>query len=374
MTPGDALNVLMVTPHLPPHQSANALLPHLLGLGLAARGHAVRFLTFGPGTSSERIAYVRRRRRLRATKIPQALEAAETFFKASPFLELSDVVHIHSNTWMNQVAARLARRRRKPYLLTHYGTEIWHHDGRNEVFRTLNREASHVTFYSQALLERARELGVPLKAASVVYPPVADDFRPLSEDRRERLRRLYVGPGGLLLLNVKRLHPLADHATLLEAMKGVRARHPRARLLIAGSGESEAALKEKAEALCLTDTVSFLGLLPNAEVAELQGAADLFVLSSRLEATPTVALEALACGTPVVSTDNPGGLELRGLFGEDVRIVPMGDPQGLAAAVSSFLESPRRAGEASARVIAERFRPDAVLDRYVALYREILSS
>ena len=42
------MNVLMVTPHLPPHQAANALLPALLGDGLRARGHEVRYLTFGP--------------------------------------------------------------------------------------------------------------------------------------------------------------------------------------------------------------------------------------------------------------------------------------------------------------------------------------
>jgi len=41
------VNVLMVTPHLPPHQAANALLPHLLGQALGARGHTARFLTFG---------------------------------------------------------------------------------------------------------------------------------------------------------------------------------------------------------------------------------------------------------------------------------------------------------------------------------------
>ena len=41
------------------------------------------------------------------------------------------MVHVHSSTWMNQVAARLAVRAGKPYVLTHYGTEIWHHDGQD---------------------------------------------------------------------------------------------------------------------------------------------------------------------------------------------------------------------------------------------------
>ncbi len=363
------MNLLMVTPHLPPHQAANALLPHLLGEALTRRGHGVRFLTFGHGAGRPDAAYVRRRGpAFRATRVPQALEAAETWWRARPLLAEADVVHVHSSTWMNQVAARLAVRRQRPYVLTHYGTEIWHHDGRDPVFRRFNRDARHVAFYSEALLARARELRVPLPDASVVYPPVADTFHPLTDSERVAVRQRYAPSGGPLLLNVKRLHPLADQATLLEALALLKRGGSAATLLIAGAGEEETALRQRADSLRLGDAVRFLGLVPNEDVARLQASADLFVLSSVLEATPTVALEALATGTPVVSTDNPGGLELRTLFGEDVAVVPRSDPAALAGAVSAFLLSPRRTHEATAAVIAERFRLDGVASRYLALY------
>jgi len=362
----------MVTPHLPPHQAANALLPHLLGEGLRQAGHPVHFLTFGAGPDTPDISFVRRRsRRLRATRVPQALEAMATWRKGAPLVRAADVVHVHSNTWMNQVAAGLAARHRRPYVLTHYGTEIWHHDGRDRAFRRMNARARHVTFYSQALLERARELRVPCAAASVVYPPVAEAFGPRSEAERARVRERYLPGGrGALLVNVKRLHPLADHATLLEAMARLVRVRPDAVLLIAGSGESEAALKARALALGLARAVVFLGLVPNAELAPLQAAADVFVLSSVLEATPTVALEALACGTPVVSTDNPGGVELHGLFGDDVAVVPRRDPEALAAAVARALVEARRTREASARLVEQRFRLRGVVDAYLRLYAE----
>jgi glycosyltransferase involved in cell wall biosynthesis len=369
------VNVLMVTPHLPPHQAANALLPRLLGDALAARGHRVRYLTFGAAADTPELVHVpRRARALRATRLPQLLEALDTWRKLRPLLRETEVVHVHSNTWMNQVAARLAARAGRPYVLTHYGTEIWHHDGRDRRFRRLNRQASHVVYYSQALLERGRELGVPSRAASVIYPPVAEAFGPMSPPRREDVRRRFVGEGGLLLLNVKRLHPLADHATLLAAFARVVRERPEARLLIAGSGEREAPLRAQAAALGIAPSVRFLGLVPNEDVAELQAAADLFVLSSALEATPTVVLEALASGTPAISTDNPGGLELHGLFGDDVAVVPRSSPEALAEAILAFGSEPRRTRPETARRIEERFRPDAVVAAYAALYREAVGA
>jgi len=365
----------MVTPHLPPHQAANALLPHLLGQALGARGHTARFLTFGADGGRPETAYVRRRAaRLRPTRLPQALEAAETWWKAAPLVRQSELAHIHSSTWMNQVAARLCLRHRRPYVLTHYGTEIWHHDRRDERFRRFNRDAAHVAFYSQALLDRARELELPLRRASVVYPPVADAFRARTAAEREALRARLLPDGGALLLNVKRLHPLADHATLLEAMDRVRRQRKDAVLLIAGQGEEEAGLKARAERLGLGSAVRFLGLVPNDEVAELQAAADLFVLSSVLEATPTVALEALASGTPVVSTDNPGGKELAGVFGDDVSVVPMRDPAALAEAILAFLAVLCWTREVTAGVVAGRFRLAGVTDCYLELYREALEA
>jgi glycosyltransferase involved in cell wall biosynthesis len=369
------MNVVMVTPHLPPHQAANALLPHLLGEALRERGHQVAFLTFGDGEDAAGVRYVRRgSRRLRATRVPQALEAARTWWKGRDLLHGADVVHVHSSTWMNQVAARLAVRAKKPYVLTHYGTEIWHHDGHDARFRRFNRDAGHVAFYSRALLERARELAVPLRAASVVYPPVAASFRPLAAEDRAALRRRLAPEAGTLLLNVKRLHPLADQATLLRAFAEVRRVRADAVLLVAGTGEEAPALASLAETLGLGAAVRFLGLVPNDEVAGLQAAADLFVLSSILEATPTVALEALASGTPVVSTDNPGGVELGEIFGDDVTVVPKQDPAALGRAVVEWLAAPRRARAETLRLVAERFRVDGVAERYLAIYAEARAS
>ena len=98
------------------------------------------------------------------------------------------------------------------------------------------------------------------------------------------------------------------------------------------------------------------------------------MLPSRLEALPTVAVEALACGTPVLSSDNPGGLELNGVFGPDVSIVPGEQPIVLGQAINYFLQHKRRTLPGTRDVVEREFRPAAVAEQYWEVYDEVLAS
>jgi glycosyltransferase involved in cell wall biosynthesis len=145
------------------------------------------------------------------------------------------------------------------------------------------------------------------------------------------------------------------------------------RLVICGTGELRSALEAQAEAAGVATQVTFTGLVPNDVVARYAAAADVFALPSELEALPTVAVEALAAGTPVVSTDHPGGVELHALFGDDVQIVPRGDVAGLTRLLAAALGSPRRTLPPTADVLARQFSPAAVWDAYLSLYQRVNS-
>jgi glycosyltransferase involved in cell wall biosynthesis len=294
---------------------------------------------------------------------------------AEAVLAPADVVHVHSNGLLPEVGARLAGRMGKPVVLTVYGTEIWHYRRKRlgpDLFTRAYRRADAVTFYSQRLLDRARELGLDRPRCHVIYPPVAASFAYGGEEARLAGRRALGLTATNVLVNVKRLHPLAGQRYLLEAMPAIVRDHPGTRLVICGSGALLPDLQAVARSAGVEGHVTFAGLVDNTLVARYCAAADLFVLPSLLEALPTVAVEALACGTPIVSSDNPGGLELRGVFGDDVQVVPREDAAALASAVSAALRAKRPTLPETRAIVEQQFRAEPIARQYWEVYAEVL--
>ncbi len=90
----------------------------------------------------------------------------------------ADLLHLHSNGLIVEVAAAWAVRHRVPFALTLYGTEIWHYRRRWPIdpFTRTYRRADVVTFYSARLEDRAKALGLDRSGLQVVYPAVSPSF------------------------------------------------------------------------------------------------------------------------------------------------------------------------------------------------------
>jgi glycosyltransferase involved in cell wall biosynthesis len=394
------MRIVHITPHLPPDQAANALLPFQLGEWATARGDTVRYLAHppahatdaraeppierngpdaSPSSESARITWLPRTKRsfwqrtLRTGSIAGAWRIRRA---AEPIIRAADVVHVHSNGLLPEVGARLAHRLGKPLVLTLYGTEIWHYRPKRigpDLFTRAYQDADAVTFYSRRLLERAQELGLQRPRSYAIYPPVAASFSYHDPASQQRERQTLGITAANLLVNVKRLHPLAGQRDLLDAMPAVIGEHPDTRLVICGAGGLLSELQAVARSGRVEAHVTFAGLVDNAVVARYCAAADLFVLPSLLEALPTVAVEALACGTRVISSDNPGGVELHGVFGDDVAVVPKERPDALAAAINAALRQKRRTLPSTRDIIEQRFRGDAVAQQYFDVYAEVIA-
>jgi glycosyltransferase involved in cell wall biosynthesis len=377
------MRICHVSPHLPPDQAANALLPAQLGQWMRARGDEVSYVAHEAGQTTARaadlagpVAWVPRRPAGGGLRRWLRLDALELRRQVNAALDQraprADLLHLHSNGLIVETAAAWAMRRGKPYVLTLYGTEIWHYRRRRpfDPFTQAYRGAAQVTFYSHGLLGRAREVGLDRPGMSVTYPAVSDAFTPHDEAARRALRQEAGITERFVFLNVKRLHELAGQTFLIQAFAQVARERPDVRLVICGTGALRQQLDELILTLGLEHRVTMTGLVSNDQVARYMALSDVFVLPSRLEALPTVAVEALASGTPVISADHPGGIELGAIFSDDIKVVPRETVEPLARAMEEFLARPHRTCPHTTAEVTARFRPEAVLAGFDAVYRQ----
>ena len=375
------MRVCMISPHLPPEQAANALLPRQLGDALAAHDVTTRYVAHPPaGRDAARsidddVTYVDRRGRstLGRTRVGALVAGSRMAVGARRSIRWSDLVHLHSNGFLIGVGQWLARRYGKPYVITLYGTDVWHHDPvRHARFGRVVRDAACRVFYSQGLLDFGKSLGLAPDPSVVIYAPVPAVFKPVDVDARRALRQELGVGAEPLLLTVKRLHPVAGHEDLLRAMPAILRERPDAQLWVAGEGELRPALEALALDLGVASHVRFLGRIGNEVLWRYYAAADLFVLPSRLESWGTVMLEALACGTPVIATATVGAREVTSQFPADVTLAEPGDVDALAAAVNNRLHDARRTEPATEGVLRERFSPARCAADYLRVYQDTL--
>ena len=381
------MRICHITPSLPPEYTAVATLPACLGAWAAAAGDEVQYVSNPPPEDAARRAQeelsgpvFRVPSQMRPEGLPLGVRAPAAITAmaraARPYVKWADVVHLHGDTLLARAGALVAEVTRKPTVLTLYGTEIWEYQPRrwrSDLFTRAYRKACHVAFYSQGLLTRAMELGLGRRNSSVIYPPVGPEFTYHDEAGQADARAALGIRSRHLLVTVKRVDTLGGHRVLLEALSEIIRTHPDTRLVVCGTGPLLGDVKAAARSWGVEGHVTFTGPLGAAAVSRFDAAADAFVLASKLDSCPTGALEALACGTPVIATDNPGGLEMRELFGFDVTIVPRENPLALASALVHLFEAKRRVRASTIDVLEREFRPDHVFAQYRALYRDAVS-
>ena len=180
------------------------------------------------------------------------------------------------------------------------------------------------------------------------------------------------------LLYVGRIAPIKGLATLLEAVARLVAQGRRVRLLVVGgdaddAGDGhEAYVRDLTCQLGLCDVVSFLGAQPQAALRDYYVAADVTVMPSYYESFGLVALEAMACGSPVVAS-RVGGLATTVRHGVTGFLVPEGDVAALAERIAMLLENPKLRtdlGQEGVRWAADHRWPcvaDAVCREYARL-------
>ncbi|MGH2517550.1 MAG: glycosyltransferase [Ktedonobacterales bacterium] len=223
--------------------------------------------------------------------------------------------------------------------------------------------------------EQLRKLyGLPASMLRVI--PCGVDLRTFTPGTpaQRRADQQALSPDGLpMLLFVGRLDPIKELDLLLESVARMRAR---ARLFIVGGnpdGDAEVErLRGRAAALGIADWVVFPGAVPQTELARYYRAADVLVVTSRYESFGLAAVEALACGTPVVS-GAVGGLTSIVRDGENGLLVCWRGASAFAERLDELLsdDALRTRLVARARASVERFSWRRIGDEVRGIYQEL---
>jgi glycosyltransferase involved in cell wall biosynthesis len=297
-----------------------------------------------------------------------ALARLERFLRR----ERVDVLHSHkfgSNVW-GTLVGRIAR---VPVVLAHEHT--WSYQGQ-PLRRFLDREliARGATRFIAVSREDRRRMseveGIDPACTLFIPNGVLSSPAPSGRDVRAELGIArdapVIGAVGVLRAQ-KALH------VMLRALVPLRERWPGIRLLIVGDGPERAGLEALAAELGVADAVIFMG--HRGDVPDVLRALDVAVSCSDFEGSPLAVMEYMDAALPIVATAVGGVPDLieSGVHG---LLVPRGEPQALAAAITRALAEPERSREMAARARERRrseFDIDTLVRRLEALYLELLA-
>lgn len=171
---------------------------------------------------------------------------------------------------------------------------------------------------------------------TTIYNPVIEDK--LISDNSSYTEFDFDTEDGNIILGAGRHVKQKDFKTLILSFKKLLDEYPNSHLIIIGEGELTTEYKELTRELNIQESVSFPGYVDDP--FQYMRTADVFGLSSKWEGLSLVIIEAMACGTPVVSTDCPSGpaeVLKDGQYGE---LVPVGDSEAMSNALKKTLENP----------------------------------
>ncbi len=319
---------------------------------------------------------------------PYALALASKLVEVSTWANL-DVIHVHyalPHATSALLAGQILGPRAPKVVTTLHGTDITI-VGTDPSYLPITRysveRSDAVTVPSRYLRDTTRELldlpGLPIEVVANFVDCAR--FSPPERRDRRRIAQLFALLGGPVddavrdaptLVHVSNFRPVKRVHDVLAVFERVNAQLP-ARLLMIGDGPDRSGVEARVRALGLHPRVRFLGR--QDDFVEALRDSDVFLLPSRSESFGVAALEAMACGVPVVASE-VGGLPEVVAQGETGRLVACGDVEGMARAVLDIVSDPERR-ERYGALARERavtlFQGGPAMDRYEACYRRVLA-
>ena len=243
--------------------------------------------------------------------------------------------------------------------------------------RFVMEKADTVTASTNELARRASEQGFAGRIEIVPHCVDVDFFSPRSTDEKLSIRKKHgIGLDDPVVFSLQRMHPRKRVEVLVHAAKLVIEETPDAKFLIGGTGPDIPKIERLIRNLDLQQSVKLVGFLPNAELPAYYSTADVFAFHTLYEGFGIVAIEAMASGTPVVTTDVGGLVEIV-KENHSGFVVPPNSPTRMAEAILALMENSDRlkAYSIQARTAAEeKYSIRIVAQEYRRLYSRLLNS
>jgi len=350
-----------------------------LGLALARRGHQVHFVCYA-------LPY-------RLGRVPAGVTFHEVTFPSYPLFQHPpyslalashmadvaahhglDLLHVHYAI-PHAVSALLAKEilgGGPKLVVTLHGTDITV-VGADPAFLPVVRwaleKAEAVTAVSQALAEQTKEVIGTTRPIEVI-PNFVDANR--CDPALQAAYRMRLSPDGApVLVHASNFRPVKRVLDVVDIFRRVHRVLP-CHLAMIGDGPDRPSAERAVRQWGLAAWVDFLGNV--SPVEGVLGAGDVFLLPSQEESFGLAALEAMACGVPVVASA-VGGLPEVVVQGQGGFLFPLGDVEAMAQKVLELLQQPQELARQKvlARARAQAFAQDQVVSRYEALYQSLLS-
>jgi PEP-CTERM/exosortase A-associated glycosyltransferase len=305
-----------------------------------------------------------------------------------------DVIHAHSPSLMGIAAMRAGKRFGLPVVYevralwedgaVDHGTATsggWRYRLSRGLESFVLRHADAVTTICEGLRREIVARGIDAEKVTVI-PNAVDPVRFRTGGQRNMVLARALGlDGGCVVGFIGSFYGYEGLSLLLKAMPAMLARMPNMRLLLAGGGYEEEALKRQAREAGIADKVVFAGRVPHGEVQDYYNLVDVFVYPRERTrvtelVTPLKPLEAMAQGRAVVASDVGGHKELI-RDGETGLLFQAGNPSSLAETVLRLMQNPELADalRAKARRFVESERTwSSSVGRYADVYGGLLAS
>lgn len=222
---------------------------------------------------------------------------------------------------------------------------------------TYQRAEAIVTISDGVAVDLSKVTGINRQEMKTIYNPAYNSE--ISKKSCQPVDHTWLDDEKRVVIGVGNMKPQKNFSTLLRAV-GYLQLWKDTHLIILGKGDLRDELIQQATNLGIRKRVSFPGFVDNPYA--YMAKADVFVLSSAWEGFGNVIVEAMACGTPVVCTDCPGGPAEILDNGEYGPLVPVGDEKSMAEAIKKMLENPTESDVLISR--AKDFMMEKIVDQY----------